>query len=420
MSKALRHFTVDKSRHSLVALVRFYQADLTGALDVARKHDPELFVEDGIFLPSWSKFGADPVRAKGFFTIMLQSMFEGKHNLDQLNVDLQTRRGRGHKVSMMFLPASMTNDDFAIAGDIARDALNIAVLPIYGGEGGMKNATAEKVVKDFISNAEKDGKSVLLLSRTMASRSFSIPQITEIFLAYDEGENGATIQKMSRGLTPYNPDKVCNVFSLSFDPNRDDKFDRMIMTTADNYAKNHNTNISNALDIVLQTVDILSCQPNGAIKMNADEYTEQLIVNNRLSRTIGRACSFDGISRDMIEAFAAADLKAFRVAKKKAAQKGKTRMVARKSARGAKPKDINASLLHKARETVVAIVENLDVIIYGTNSKSLDEAFKNMSKNLKLEHGIEDSLGISVGLIKEAIDCGMINKNLLSLMESRL
>lgn len=421
MSRELKFFKVDKARHALVASVRFYQADLTGALDIARAVNPDLFVDDGIYLPSWTKFGADPVRAKGFFIATLQGIFEGKHGLDQLNADFQTRRKRGMKVAMLFLPGSMTNDNFGFACDIASDALRgFAVKAIYGGEGGMKNATAEKEVKEFIAKAEKDGKSVLLISRTMANRSFSIPQITEIYLAYDEGDNGATIQKMSRGLTPADADKVCHVFSLSFDPNRDDKFDRMIMTTADNYARKHGLSMSQALDVVLKTVDILSCQPDGAVKMHQDEYLAQLMQNNRLGRVIGRICNFDGVSASMIEAFAAADLKAFRAAQQAVAQKGKTRLVSLKKNRGKAPKDISASMLQKARETVVAIAENLDVIIYGTNAKTLDEAFKNMSKDLKLEHGVEKNLGISVGLVREAIDCGMINKNLLSVMERML
>jgi hypothetical protein len=423
MTKELRYFKVDKSRHALVAAVRFYQADLRGVMDIAREVDPDLFMDNGIYLPSWAKYGADPIRAKGFFVTMLQGIFEGKHGLDSINADLQTRRrtNRGPKVAMLFLPASMKNPDFALACQHATDALRgFAVMAIYGGEGGMKNATAEKEANDFVDAALKQGKSVLLVTRTMANRSFSVKHITEIYLAYDEGDNGATIQKMSRGLTPHNADKVCSVFSLSFDPNRDDKFDRIIMTAADNYARKHNVRMSDALDMVLRTVDVLKCLPNGAVPMVRDEYLGQLMQGNRLARTIGRICNFEHASADMIAAFAASDLKAFREAKQAVAQKGKTRLVSLKRKNGAKPKDIDANLLQRAREAIVNITEHLDVILWGTKAKTLDEAFVNMSKDLKLEHDIEKKLNISVGLVKEAIECGLINKNLLSLMESML
>ena len=140
--KTLKNFKVDPSRHALVADVAFYQADLTAAVEIARERDPSLFVEDGIFLPSWSKFGANPVKAKGFFVTVLEAIFKGKHSLDQLNADIQTNRKPGTKVVMMFLPASMTNPNFELAATIAKETLPaFAVMPIYGGD-GLTNAKA--------------------------------------------------------------------------------------------------------------------------------------------------------------------------------------------------------------------------------------------------------------------------------------
>ncbi len=59
----LKHFKVDVSRHQLVVDVEFYQMNLASVVEIARTAEPDAFVEDGVFLPSWTKFAANPVRA---------------------------------------------------------------------------------------------------------------------------------------------------------------------------------------------------------------------------------------------------------------------------------------------------------------------------------------------------------------------
>ena len=198
----LKYFSVDKTRHNLVVDVEFYQMNLVGAVEWARQVEPDAFIENGIYLPSWSKFAAAPVKAKGFWCHTLQAIFEGKHSLDELNVDLQTGAMASRKVAMRFLPGSMRNEALIEAAGYAKQALSgFSVMPICG-DSNITNATAEKDVLEFIEKAESEDKSVLLLSCGMAQRSFSIPEITELYIAYDEGSNAATIQKMSRALTP--------------------------------------------------------------------------------------------------------------------------------------------------------------------------------------------------------------------------
>ena len=173
----LKHFKVDVSRHQLVVDVEFYQMNLASVVEIARTAEPDAFVEDGVFLPSWSKFAANPVRAKGFFTNMLQAVFEGKGNDNSLNVDDQTGRKakEGMKVAMMFLPGSTTNANLQEIKPIAEQALRGFRVVLVSGAEDISNATAEKSVKEEIEKAEKTGQHVLILSAGMAQRSFSIP-----------------------------------------------------------------------------------------------------------------------------------------------------------------------------------------------------------------------------------------------------
>jgi hypothetical protein len=414
----LKHFAVDVSRHDLVVDVEFYQMNLASVVEIARTAEPDAFVEDGIFLPSWSKFAAQPVKAKGFFTNMLQAVFEGKGGDDSLNVDLQTNRKakEGIKVAMMFLPGSTTNDNLKEIKPIAEQALRGFRIVLVSGAEDMSNATAEREVREAIELAEKANQHVLILSAGMAQRSFSVPQITELYLAYDTGDNGATIQKMSRTLTPHKSGKIGRVVSLSFDPNRDDKFDAMMIETAQNYKRNHNIpDLKQALADVLRTVDIFKCQPNGAVKIEIDEYLEQALSRKSIDRVIGKIAPVSELTAEEIHALASGNVEVFRSARKEAASRGKTRLNVVKKKSGANKTDASDKELKLAREMIVTISQNIDIIkFYGGNT--IEEAFALMdAEGDSIQNDVTAQFGVPYQMVKELVLTNFINRDLLDL-----
>ncbi len=414
----LKYFSVDESRHSLVVDVEFYQMNLTSVVEIAKTAEPDAFVEDGIFLPSWSKFAANPVKAKGFFTNMLQAVFEGKGGDDSLNVDYQTgRRAReGIKVAMMFLPGSTTNTNLQEIKPIAEQALRGFRVRLVSGAEDITNATAEREVRDAIETAEKNNQHVLILSAGMAQRSFSIPQITELYLAYDTGDNGATIQKISRTLTPHKAGKVGRVVSLSFDPNRDDKFDAMMIETAQNYKKNHGIiDLKQALRDVLRTVDIFKCQLDGAVKIEIDEYLEQALARKSIDRVIGKIAPINELTAAEVSALASGNVDVFRASRKAAAARGKTQLNVIKKKSGANKTDASDKELARAREMIVTISQNIDIIRYYGGS-TIEEAFQIMDKDGKsIQDDVTEQFGVDYNLIKELVLTNFINRDLLDL-----
>ena len=414
----LKYFRVDASRHNLVVDVEFYQMNLASVVEIARTSEPDAFVEDGVFLPSWSKFAANPVRAKGFFTNMLQAVFEGKGGDDSLNVDYQTDRKakEGMKVAMMFLPGSTTNDNLLEIKPIAEQALGGVRIVLVSGAEDMSNATAERDVKEEIEKAEKTGQHVLILSAGMAQRSFSIPQITELYLAYDTGDNGATIQKISRTLTPHKVGKVGRVVSLSFDPNRDDKFDAMMIETAQNYKKNHGIkDLKQALRDVLHTVDIFKCQPNGAVKIEVDEYLEQALSRKSIDRVIGKIAPINELTVEEVHALASGNVAVFLAARKEAAARGKTRLNMVKKKSGANKTDASEKELKLAREMIVTISQNIDIIkFYG--GSTIEEAFALMDADgAGIQNDVTVQFGVPYSMVKELVLSNFINRDLLDL-----
>jgi hypothetical protein len=414
----LKHFSIDASRHDLVVDVEFYQMNLASVVELARTAEPDAFVDDGIFLPSWSKFAAQPVKAKGFFTNMLQAVFEGKGGDDSLNIDFQTgRRAReGIKVAMMFLPGSTTNENLLEIKPIAEQALRGFRIVLVSGAEDMSNATAEREVREAIEIAEKANQHVLILSAGMAQRSFSIPQITELYLAYDTGDNGATIQKMSRTLTPHKEGKVGRVVSLSFDPNRDDKFDSMMIETAQNYKRNHKIpDLKQALRDVLKTVDIFKCQPDGAVKVEIDQYLEEALARKSIDRVIGKVAPVHELSREEIAALASGNVEVFRAARQTAAEKGKTKLNTAKKSKGADRTEANEKELARAREMIVTIAQNIDIIkFYG--GSSIEESFKLMDDDGKsIQDDVTQQFGVPYPMIRELVLTNFINRDLLDL-----
>jgi hypothetical protein len=415
----LKYFSLDTSRHELVVDVEFYQMNLESVVNVARNVEPEAFTQDGIFLPSWSKFAANPVKAKGFFTNMLQAVFEGKGGDDSLNVDLQTgrRAKEGIKVAMMFLPGSTTNENLLEIKPIAEQALRGFKVILISGAENISNATAEQEVKEAIESAEKLNQHVLILSAGMAQRSFSVPQITELYLAYDAGDNGATIQKMSRTLTPYKIGKKGRVISLSFDPNRDDKFDAMILETAQNYKKNNNIlDIKKALTDVLKTVDIFKCQSQGAVKIEINEYLDEALSRKSIDRVIGKVAHVRDLSREVVKALINGNVEVFRAARQAMAEKGKTHAGKLKNkSKNSEFVDASEKDLATAREMIVTIAQNIDIIKFYSNS-TIEESFELIDKDgAEIQDEITSQFGVPYPIIKDLILSGFINRDLLEL-----
>lgn len=421
----LKHFKIDRSRVAKVVDVEFYQMSLIKAVEAARKENPELFVEDGIFLPSWSKFAADPVKAKGFWSHMLSAIFLGEGNSDDMNADLQFRPQGAkraampkQRVAMMFL--SINNDELEIVTDLTRDILKgFRIVPV-GGAFGIKNSNAEQYTKEEIEKASRNGEHVLILSGGMAQRSYSIPQITELYLAYDGGEAGATIQKMSRALTAAEEGKVGRIVSLSFDPNRDDKFDQMLVTTAVNYKKTHGeASLKAALKKVLATVDIFRCTDDGRDRFEFDTYLHQLLTNNSLTRIIGRQTALDRCDWDTIKALSEGNADYMRNKAAERAEKGRTH-------KSAEPKERPASdpsdekeydrMLKKAREVVTTVADNIDILVYGVGAETVDETFEIADVDPELQILIATKFGTDYTIIKFLFQEGIINKDLVELL----
>lgn len=426
----LKHFEIDTSRDLLVPDMRLYQLDLSEPV-MQSVSAGEFDDEDMKLLPSWSKFAAHPQKAKGFFVRMLETVFLGKHGVDPANVDLQTHNWFGRerqKTAMMFVPGSTRVKDGQLAaiGVIAQSALPAWRVIVLGGNilidgQRVRNANAERRVREQIEQAKKLNQSVLIVSSLMAQRSFSIPEITELYLAYDSGEAGATIQKISRVLTPgRDPRKVGKIISLSFDPNRDDKFDSMLLETTFNLVKQQpKKSAAEIMSEVLATVDIWKGSAHTSVKVDKDSYLSQVLARKSVSRVIGSTADLSALDKNTIRELAGGTVNYTRADTVASTPKGKTKIMPKKPKAGAN-KNTAVEEMRRARERITAIVENIDVIRDGSGCDQLLEALKIVDDDPDVAEAVGAEFGIKWEVVRHLFSTGIIRREWLELIYDRV
>jgi hypothetical protein len=421
----LKHFKVDPTRSQKVVDVEFYQMNLIRAVDQARQQDPTLFADGDDLLPSWGKFAKDPLRAKGFWTRMLQAVFLGQNNLPEMDCDRQV----GHvedafRVAMMFLPGSMRNDNLKTTVKLTEQTLKgWKVLEISGvGEyAGKKisNKNAEKVTKNVIEECRESNTPLLIISRGMAQRSYSIGEITSLFLCYDEGDAGATTQKISRALTPSQAGKIGRIFSLSFDPNRDDKFDTLMIAAAQNYSKRKGVDVDEALRRVINTVDIFGCSDDGRIQIDHDTYLQQILERNSISRVTGKQSNVGLLSLDDVMLLAQEGNTNYnRLDKTSVADKGKTTVDTKNKVKRSEMDKDTLKLYDKARKALTTIVEHLPYLAFMTNADTVRASLEKCSQVEDYRNYVTQEFGVPPDKILEFFDNGILNYDLASLQKT--
>jgi hypothetical protein len=407
----LKYFNMDKRRDILYPLVCGYQIDLTSSVNKAILLE-RLQDIDFKLLPSWAKFVAHPLKSKGWYITLLEAMFRGKHGLNALNIDFQFGESTSRRIAMMFFPDNTRKEHLALIGNITQQTLPEYLVVVLNGD-----TTSQKKVEDKVKKIieENPTKSILIISAKMAQRSFSIKQLDELYLCYDGGQNGATIQKMSRALTPNDVNKVGKIISLSFNPNRDDKFDALIVETALNLLKSkkpNETDIREQLKRVLNSIDIYSCTENGAISINVDTFVEASLRRKAIFRVMGLKTDVSGIPNDILVAMAEGKIDYVKNQIQPKALIGKTKEVERKLVGGVRNvKPATLAQLQKVREMLVTIYENSDILLKSAKqlgAKNMLDSFR-VFEEQGWEGYITKEFGLDYSIIKWLFETNKVN-----------
>jgi hypothetical protein len=412
----LKYFQKDTNRDKVYASVQGYQLDLRPVVNKAKQlHDN---VDE---LPSWDKFVANPKKGKGWYITLIEGMFNGKHNLygvdierlvDSTDAELSERR-----VAMMFFPDNTKVESLNEIRKITQNILSGWEVIDLNSNTVKNGGECESKVDDVINSTNKN---VLIISAKMAQRSFSEELIEELYLAYDKGQDGATIQKMSRALTSNSFDKVACIFSLSFDPNRDDKLDTMVFQAALNQVeKKGKSDIREELKRVYNSIDIFSCNDKGvAVKLEDDEYIEQALGKKGISRVMGKKSDLTLLTKTQVLALLNGNDNYLRNEIKERAEMGKTKDSKPKVSKLSKDEKPSELDIDKLREVIIFILQNFDYLMKaGKNkgAKNVTEMFE-VFENNKWERLVEKKFNVSYEVIKYMVVMGVIKKDWVNLL----
>ncbi len=412
----LKFFQKDTNRDKVYASVQGFQLDLRPVVI----KDKQLH-ENVDELPSWFKFAANPKKGKGWYVTLIEGMLNSKHNLygvdierlvESTNSELSNRR-----VAMMFFPDNTKVNNLIEIGKITQNVLPGWTVVVLNGATVINDGECESKVDDIINSTNKN---VLIISAKMAQRSFSEELITELYLAYDKGQDGATIQKISRVLTSNSPDKVARIFSLSFDPNRDDKLDTMVFQAALNQVeKKGKSDIREELKRVYNSIDIFSCNDKGvAENLIVDEYVKQALEKRGISRVMGKKSDLTLLTKTQIQALLNGNVDYLRNEMKERAETGKTKDSKPKMSDCPKYEKPSENDIEKIREVVISMIEHSDVIMLAAKNKgakNINEALEVFEKN-KWTPIIEDEFGVKYEVVKYLFTMGIIKGEWVNLL----
>jgi hypothetical protein len=411
----LKFFKKDIKRDTVYASVEGYQLNLKPVVDKAK-----LLHGKSDELPSWAKLVANPKKGKGWFVTLLEGMFKGKHNLHGVNIDniVETTNGdlSKRRVTMMFFPDNTKVENLITIGEIIQETLSGWKIVVLNGKTVKDNSECESKVADAIEMCESN---ILIVASKMAQRSFSEELIDELYLAYDRGQDGATIQKMSRALTSNSTDKIARIFSLSFDPNRDDKLDVLIFQAALNQVeKKGKSDIREELKRVYQSIDIYSCNDNGAFKLNVDDYVRQAIEKKGISRVMGKKSDLSKLTKGQLNAIAQGNIDFLRNEIKERAETGKTKDNLINNNEKNKLEKPTKNEIEKVREVIITIIEHSDIIMFSAKyygAKNVKDAL-NIIEIEQMTQDIEKEFGVKYEIIKYMILNGVIKQEWINLL----
>jgi hypothetical protein len=231
--------------------------------------------------PSWVKIWERPLANKAFVGKLLQSL-TGE---DSLRPELNLSELASESVDCFMLLVSANNKEMKQIYEIAQREIPDWHVKILNGD-YTNNRNAEYETSREINEARIAGKKgVVIIANQMGSRSYSIPEIQSTVIAYDRGSVDATMQKVSRCLTPgltYSGSVKTHghIVDLSFDPNRAENIERLILEEAIQVQRSDETDFTSAVRYVLTSVDLFKVNEFGYAEEVTEDHMFKILGDN--------------------------------------------------------------------------------------------------------------------------------------------
>ena len=422
----LKFFKKDYEILATIVPVQFFQMTLKKLQELAKIMYPGAFTNDDLW-GSWIKWMKDPLKASGPLGTFFQAVFEGKWSIDEVNTAYQFKLNPNEqRVVIVWLPYDTEVTSIEQAAGIAQSSLkNWDVIHLSGAvrlPDGRKltGEKAENYIKGRIADAKQNNnRNVMIISAIMGARSFGVKEITEVYLCFDEGDAGATEQRIARALTPFfdGTNKLARIVSCSFDPNRDDKFDSMLLECASRTKALYGATLVDAIRLVMSTTDFFIMTQNGPAPYEPSEYLAAMIARKSTAKVFGKVFRIENIPTDLLESIANISGKIGKQTKQEVAERGKTFLEALKKGKNGTATPAQDKIWRDIRNGLVYIASNIDwIMCFGRRGASLVECLNILDKETqRTQDGLAEDYGIPYADLSRLLRSDVGSHDLLEL-----
>jgi hypothetical protein len=388
-------------------------------------------------LTGWSKILSDVNKNQS----IIKSIIKGLYGLTGIKdnalktFDVSEIINKEAKVTQFFV-ATPTNNELNKLADLFRLCLGErTIVRVLSGAEDATNKTAEAIVKDDIERCKDENlERVIVLSKNMGSRSFSIPEIDAVVLMFDNGSVGSMIQKISRALTGgldfYGNTKTKgNVISLSLDPNRVDNVDLYVVEEAVKN-KTKSESMPEMIRKIRKSVNIFEIDANGdpVSLLQKDDYYNELIEKFNFDRLKNTQIDLIPLMensdlRDLLLDINSSELSKRKDKVKQLKGKGKKYVDGDSGDKEKKNVDIEKVDIETIRLAVMTInksilsIVGIDDSIGGT--KSFRAVLRSIEEDSDKKSEFYELFNINPSVTLRLLDEGVINENLIDFCLSR-
>jgi len=394
----------------LLSGVRFYRFDWSEYVP-SEEFDEELN-------PSFSKASVDVNKCRGFWTGLYKSLVGESDNFESNDYNLfNVISQSGEDLQSVIQFVSMTKKQMGVLETIAIQVLGDYFVPVIVNGDKIKGKESERYIKDKLIQAKEEGKHVWVISSQMCQRSFSIPEINTVILSYDRGDQGATIQKMSRALTSGSNKTLGHIVSLSIDGNRDEKISTIIMETAEKESEDTDEDMVESIKKVLRTLPIFQMVDGDIEPIDVDDYAKEVFESSNSHRLIvdrEKLIAFDPND----ESFNILTNTNFTEVEKEqlviSFKKGRT--FKKDNENGRKVSDNQRSLLEEMKDNLIRLSDRLDITIRMVKSFVPELDYDTFLTIVDTDEDVQETLQVTGQQLDTLIKEGYLKSNLISVM----
>lgn len=389
-------------------LVNFYRFDWSPFVELTEDSDFNLN-------PSFAKASKNVKKCHGFWSGLIRSLIGESKNIDANDYSLFNCINEDPQSVIMFV--NMYNGQQKELNKIVKAIISeFYDVYVINGDEVKGNKFAEDYVQDKIRIAKEKGKHVWIIASQMCQRSFSIPDINVALLCYDNGEKGATVQKMSRALTAGSDNKTGHIISLSIDGNRDDKVTSMILETAKKLAEHEDIDIISALRKVMKTLPVFQMDRDGElVELKVDEYSKEIFNSSNSHRLVVNKDRLLSLTEDDLSYSILMGIEVSKLKKEKqivSLQKGKTFQPTSTKSKT----HFEKSEIDEMRTKLNNIIDKTDYCIKEIRKNRGKIAYDNFVNLLNESRFIQESIGVNYFEFTTLVNENLIDKSLISIL----